>query len=311
MKYEPSMWLKSYDQGVPPQIDPVTGSLASRFKEVVGKFGGKTAFHFMGSSMTYNQLDSAARSFAACLREHGIGKGDLVGVNLPNTPQYLIATLGALINGSAVTGVSPLLMPKEIVHQINDSGAKALVTLDALFAERVKGVAGEMPGLKLILATSIADYLPGLKKNAWPKLLKKVPSGKVEPVPGKAVMDFRKALQKPSGPKCRFASGHLRPGVHPVHRRHHGPAQGRRADPRQPAEQPDPVRPLVQGADGHWPLSVRLSDVPHRGPDRGLQRPDVRRHPVPGARSAQRCIHRRAECAISSRPSWPTCLRCG
>ncbi len=194
MKYEPSMWLKSYDKGVPPQIDPVTGSLASRFKEVVGNFGDKTAFHFMGSSMTFNQLNAAARSFATCLREHGIGKGDVVGINLPNTPQYVIAALGALINGSAVTGVSPLLMPKEIVHQINDSGAKALVTLDALFAERVKGVAGEMPGLKLILATNIADYLPGLKKTLA-KLLKKVPTGKIEPVPGKAVMDFRKALQ--------------------------------------------------------------------------------------------------------------------
>lgn len=195
MKYEPSMWLKSYDQGVPPEIEPVSGSLASRFSDVIGNYGDKTAFHFMGSSMSFGQLNAAARSFAACLREHGIGRGDVVGINLPNTPQYVIAALGALINGSAVTGVSPLLMPKEIVHQINDSGAKALVTLDALFAERVKGVAAEMPGLRLILATSIADYLPGLKR-VLAKLLKKVPSGKVEPIPGKAVMDFRQALKE-------------------------------------------------------------------------------------------------------------------
>lgn len=193
MKYEPSMWLKSYDQGVPAEIEPVTGSLASRYREVAAKFGDKTAFHFMGSSMSYGELLKAALKFGTCLREHGIGKGDVVGICLPNTPQYVIAALGTLINGSAVTGVSPLLTSKEIVHQINDSGAKALVTLDALFAERVKGVAGEMPDLKLILATSIADYLPGLKR-VLAKLLKKVPTGKVEPITGKSVLDFRKAL---------------------------------------------------------------------------------------------------------------------
>jgi len=193
MIYSPERWLKSYDPGVPAEIEPQRGSIGGRYRQTAGRYGSQTALLFMGATMTHGQVLEAAKRFAALLRAHGVGRGDVVGVYLPNTPQYVIAVLGALLNGSAITGVSPLLMPDELAHQLNDCGAKALVTLDALFQERLKGVADRIPGLKLVLATSIADYLPGLKR-VLAKLLKKVPSGKVEPLAGKTVLDFRRAV---------------------------------------------------------------------------------------------------------------------
>jgi long-chain acyl-CoA synthetase len=107
----------------------------------------------------------------------------------------LIALLGSLKAGCAVSGVSPLLTPREMVHQLNDCKPKALITLDAIFEHRLKGVADQLPDLKNVVVTGILDFLPWFKRSLA-RLLKKVPSGKVSPLAGKQVFEFMQVISE-------------------------------------------------------------------------------------------------------------------
>ena len=83
------------------------------------------------------QLDEYANRFASLLRSLGLQTGDVLGIHLPNTPQYVVALVGAAKAGVVVSGVSPLLTPPEITHQVNDAHVKVLLTLDRLYASAV------------------------------------------------------------------------------------------------------------------------------------------------------------------------------
>jgi long-chain acyl-CoA synthetase len=195
MVYDQKPWLKTYDANVPPEIQVTDKSLVHRMADIRKDFGGKPAMHFLGVTLTFEELLTHADRFARTLADHGIGKGDVVAVNLPNLPQYLIAILGGHRAGCAVSGLSPLHTPDEMAYQINDCGAKALVTLDPIFEHRLVGIADKVPGLKLVLPTGITDFLPKIKQ-LLAKWLKKVPSGKITPLPGKTVMPFMDMLKK-------------------------------------------------------------------------------------------------------------------
>jgi long-chain acyl-CoA synthetase len=120
------------------------------------------------------------------LIKNGFKKGDVLGINLPNIPEFVIAWLGALRAGCAVSGVSPLLSTEEMEYQLKDSDAKGLITLDAIFEGRLTKIAAKLPKLKVVLAASIGGYLPAVKRVLG-KLLKKFPTGKVTPLPKKTV----------------------------------------------------------------------------------------------------------------------------
>ena len=83
------------------------------------------------------------------LLESGFQKGDTIGLNLVNTPQYVIALLGAMKIGLIVTGVSPLLSEEQLIYQLTDSETKVLVTLDAVFEKRLLSIVNQLPMLKL------------------------------------------------------------------------------------------------------------------------------------------------------------------
>ena len=191
--YDEKPWLKFYDDNVDPEIVIPNVSYADLFVETAKNHPDEPAAHFMGVTINYGELDDMTARFAAFLEKSGCAPGDTVGVNLPNIPQYLIALLGALRRGCAVTGISPLLTPKEMAYQINDSGAKCLVTLDAIFEHRVREIQNEIPHLKTVAAASIGDFLPVVKRFLG-KLLKKIPSGKIGPLPGIDVVSFREML---------------------------------------------------------------------------------------------------------------------
>jgi len=191
--YDEKPWLKFYDDNVDPEIVIPDVSYADLFMETAKNHPDEPAAHFMGVTINYRELEDMTARFAAFLEKNGCGPGDTVGVNLPNIPQYLIALLGALRRGCAVTGISPLLTPKEMAYQINDSGAKCLVTLDAIFEHRVCEIHKEVPHLKTIAAASIGDFLPAIKRFLG-KLLKKIPSGKIGPLPGIDVVSFKEML---------------------------------------------------------------------------------------------------------------------
>ena len=161
MNYESKFWKKSYDAGL-EDIDPkmwettYTDAANRTFKE----FPDKSAFTFMGVDVTFAELDIYANRFANMLIACGLRKGDAVGINLPNIPEYVIAWLGALRAGCAVSGVSPLLSAQEMEHQLKDCRAKCLVTLDAIFAARVTGIASALPDIKVVVAAGVGGFLP-------------------------------------------------------------------------------------------------------------------------------------------------------
>jgi len=191
--YDEKTWVRWYDPGLTPQIKAVDETYVDMLERGLKYRPNIAAFHFLGITFTYNKLDRLSMRFAAYLRKQGCKPGDVVGINLPNIPQYLIALAGALRAGCIVTGISPLLTPKEMAHQLNDSGAMVLLTLDAIYENRVLKIKDEIPTVKIIIATNIADFLPAPKRILG-KLLKKVPSGKVEPIAGKQVVSFRDVL---------------------------------------------------------------------------------------------------------------------
>ena len=194
--YSDRFWKKNWDEGIddlkPEEYDT---TYVEMIEESFKKYADKLAFDYLGVGKTFGELDDYANQFANMLLEQGFKKGDVVGINLPNTPQYLIALVGTLRAGCIISGVSPLLSAEQIKYQINDltsTGKKAaLVTLDAIFAHHLTKIAGDMPNLDLVIVTSPVSFLPKIKQVLG-KLLKKVPSGKVTPLPGKTILDLHK-----------------------------------------------------------------------------------------------------------------------
>jgi len=193
--YDDRPWLKFYDEGVDPEISIPDRTFTDYIEDSFSDFADRAALHFMGATIAFARLDELSRRFAAFLAEIGCGPGDVVGVNLPNIPQYMIAHAGTLRAGCVATGVSPLLTPKEMAYQINDSGARVLVTLDAIFEARVTKIHDQTPKLTHVVAANIADFMPRTKRFLG-KLLKKVPTGAVGPLPGKTVLTFPELLGK-------------------------------------------------------------------------------------------------------------------
>ena len=202
MEHE-QFWRKSYDPGL-TDLDPALweSSYVDAVKETFKTYPQQTALAFMGVEVTFAELDRHATRFANMLLGQGFRKGDVVGINLPNIPEYVIAWLGTLRAGCVVSGVSPLLSTDDMAFQLKDANARGLVTLDAIFAKRLVQIAPELTDLKLVVAASVGGFLPGIKRFLG-KLLKKIPQGEVTPLEGKTVLHFRDvidAAQFDSGP---------------------------------------------------------------------------------------------------------------
>ncbi len=190
-------WLGSYDSGVKHELTIPDEPLSVAYERVRKDFPDVPAFYFYGMTQTFEEMFSAADRFAKALADRGIGKNDVVAINLPNLPQYLIAQLGATRMGCWVSGMSPLLSGSEMAFQLKDSGAQALVTLDPIFEHRLLPVVDQLPDLKVIISTGILDFLPKFKQF-MAKLLKKVPTGKCSPIPDKEVISFVNLLNNHS-----------------------------------------------------------------------------------------------------------------
>ncbi len=189
------LWRKSYDAGL-EDIDPSKWetSYVDVIKPAFEKFPEKAAFSYFGIEVTFAQLDKYSNKFANMLIQNGLKKGDVVGINLPNIPEYVIAWLGILKAGCVVSGVSPLLSPEEMQYQLIDSKAKGLVTLDAIFAGRLVKIESNLPELKVVVATSVGGFLPAIKRILG-QMLKKIPKGEVTPLKGKQVYIFKDVIK--------------------------------------------------------------------------------------------------------------------
>ncbi|MEW5735443.1 MAG: AMP-binding protein [Thermodesulfobacteriota bacterium] len=189
------IWRKSYDPGM-EDLDPSTWetTYVAAVEPTFEKFPDKAALSFMGNEVKFGDLGRYANRFADMLLKSGLKKGDVVGINLPNIPEYVIAWLGILRAGCVVSGVSPLLSAAEMEHQLKDSKAAGLITLDAIFAGRLVGIADKLPDLKVVVAAQIGGFLSPLKRTLA-KLLKKIPTGKVTPLSGKTVYTMEQVIK--------------------------------------------------------------------------------------------------------------------
>jgi len=184
-------WFKNWPEGVPKRIDYPKVPLHALLEKSVQDFPGKPAIIFLGKKITYRELGSLVNRFATALYNLGIRKGDVVGLYLPNTPQFVVAYYGALKIGAVVTGISPLFVERELEFQLSDSEAKAIVLLDALFP-RLKKV-WEKTRVKFAVVARLGEYMPSLKAFLG-KLLKRMPTAEVPPQPN--VYFFKELVEK-------------------------------------------------------------------------------------------------------------------
>lgn len=158
------IWLKQYPAGVPAEVKiDVYPSLVALLDESFRQHAKLPAYRFMGKSFIFELIDELSRAFAAYLQGLGLQRGDRVAIMLPNVPQYPVAVAGVLRAGMVVVNVNPLYTPRELEHQLKDSGAKAIVILEN-FAATLQQVADHVPTKHVVLA-AMGDMM-GLLKGA-------------------------------------------------------------------------------------------------------------------------------------------------
>src|SRR5579872_2800299 len=155
------IWLKQYPPGVPADIDVTQySSLVELLEESFAKFRDRKAFICMDKSISYRDLDEKSLALAAYLQGLGLQKGARVALMMPNVLQYPVAIAGVLRAGFAVVNVNPLYTPRELEHQLKDSGAEAIIVLEN-FAHTVQQVVSRS-AVKHVIVASMGDLL-GLK----------------------------------------------------------------------------------------------------------------------------------------------------
>ena len=156
------IWLKQYPVGVPADIQvDLYPSLVALIDESLHKYRDLSAYKFMGRSLRFGQIDDASRALAAWLQGQGLVRGDRVAIMLPNVPQYPVAVAAVLRAGLVVVNVNPLYTPRELEHQLKDSGAKAIIVMEN-FAGTLAQVIAQVPS-KTVLLAAMGDMLGPLK----------------------------------------------------------------------------------------------------------------------------------------------------
>ena len=156
------IWLKSYPPGVPADIDPDQyRSLVHLLEEAFQKYADRNAYVCMDKFLTYAELDTYSRQLGAWLQSRGLKKGARVALMMPNVLQYPVAIAAVLRAGYTVVNVNPLYTPRELEHQLNDSGSEAIIVLEN-FAHTVEQVLSKT-AVKHIIVASMGEMLGGLK----------------------------------------------------------------------------------------------------------------------------------------------------
>ena len=152
------IWLKQYPPGVPADIEPTQyASLVDLLEESFVKFADRKAFICMDKAISYRDLDQMSLALAAYLQGRGLQRGARVAIMMPNVLQYPVATAAVLRAGFAVVNVNPLYTPRELEHQLKDSGAEAIIVLEN-FAHTVEQVITKT-SVKHVIVASMGDLL--------------------------------------------------------------------------------------------------------------------------------------------------------
>ena len=126
MKMAERFWTKSYDSHVTQGLKYPTEGLGPLLLESISEFPEKAAGYFMNYTMPFKEMKELAERLASYLQKNGVQKGDVVAINLPNTPQFNITHIATQLIGAVTSGCSPLLSDEEIAYQLNDSKAKVI-----------------------------------------------------------------------------------------------------------------------------------------------------------------------------------------
>jgi long-chain acyl-CoA synthetase len=155
------IWLKSYPRGVPAEIDVNTyASVRDMFDRTVAEFEPRRAYTCMGGSITFSELAAKSAAFGAFLQARGLKRGARVALMMPNVLQYPVCVFGVLRAGYTVVNTNPLYTPRELEHQLTDSGAEVIVVVEN-FTHTVEEVV-DKTSVKQVIVTSIGEML-GMK----------------------------------------------------------------------------------------------------------------------------------------------------
>jgi long-chain acyl-CoA synthetase len=170
---EERLWHRHYDPKVPPSLDYPKIPLHRLLDDAAAKYPERVAITFLGKQITYRELLESCNAFARGLAGLGVHKGARVALYLPNVPQMVIAYYGVLKTGGICVPTNPLYTERELSHQVKDSGAKVLVTLDLdLTLSKVKAVK-ESLGIDRVIVGRVSDYLPFPKSLLYPLVKRK------------------------------------------------------------------------------------------------------------------------------------------
>mgnify|MGYP001175825657 CR=1 FL=1 len=171
--FEECPWGKFWDAEVSKNFIKTTQTLMDRLDESVEIYSHNNMITFQGATISYAKANEYINASAYGLQQMGVKKGDRVAIQLPNIPQTIFAYYATLKLGAIVVFVNPLYTEEEITHQLNDSGAKFLITLDILFDKRIRGIQDQLKHLKHCLTCEIKTYLPPPLKQLYPIKAKK------------------------------------------------------------------------------------------------------------------------------------------
>ncbi len=211
-------WLKSYHPAVPAEI-PLSRfeSVADLLIDSCKRNASKPAFQLMGKTMSYGQVEQASAALGAYLQSKGLAKGARVALMMPNVLQYPVAILAVLRAGYTVVNVNPLYTPRELEHQLKDSGAEAIIIIEN-FATTLQAVISKTP-VKHVIVASMGDML-GLKGHIVNLVVRKVK--KMVPafsLPGS--VKFNAALSEGRGKQLKpVALSHTDVAFPAIYRRH-------------------------------------------------------------------------------------------
>lgn len=199
-------WLKRYPAGVPAEINPdIYPSLIEMFEASVAQSGDLPAYINMGQTLTYRELEQQSRAFAAYLQQElQLHKGDRVALMMPNLLQYPIALFGILRAGLIAVNINPLYTPRELEHQLKDSGTKAIVIVSN-FANTLERVVHKT-AVKHVILTHMGDHL-GLAKGTLVNFVVKYIKKLVPKYCLPNAISFRRALSK--GLSLQYVKPHL------------------------------------------------------------------------------------------------------
>ncbi|MEK5390517.1 long-chain-fatty-acid--CoA ligase [Margalitia sp. FSL K6-0131] len=164
-------WLSHYPEEIPKTLQLEEKPVHAYLTKAAENYSDKIAIHFMGKELTYKEVYESSVKLASYLRTLGIKKGDKVAIMLPNGPQSVISYFGVLYAGGVVVQTNPLYTERELAYQMEDSEAKAIITLDILFP-RVTKIMGKT-SINDIIVTAVKDYLPFPKNIVYPFIQKK------------------------------------------------------------------------------------------------------------------------------------------